>query len=310
MIGDHNQDDSVTHLKIFLLKWVENFNDTFTANFMLQKSALQINEKKIMQSMARRDREDSVNQGHENVNEEEGDLASSHSVSSNNDETQAEDSKGFDSVLQTPPKQVQLKTRFSEEVKAYEISNSKVKSFTIKTLNSRENSMTKIRTGENSLSDGEKTLSNASLRLPIITLSKSGASSPRPLGIRGTDSPKSKFAVCSVGPIHMNSLTTRDPRRQSLLRPSFQDATTISNSNQNLEKHYDSFFGEIADGSKESLKDEDSEQASSEVENEDQTLQEMIHKIQKLSSEGQDVLFRKLLDMQNARELAIAKLSD
>jgi len=54
MIGDHNEDDKVTHLKIFLLKWVENFNEGFTENFLLHKSSLRINERKVKEKLIKK----------------------------------------------------------------------------------------------------------------------------------------------------------------------------------------------------------------------------------------------------------------
>ena len=54
MISDHNEDDKVTHLKIFLLKWVENFNEGFTENFLLHKGSLRINERKVKETLIKK----------------------------------------------------------------------------------------------------------------------------------------------------------------------------------------------------------------------------------------------------------------
>jgi len=47
MLKIHEEDDRLTHLKIFLLKWVENFNDNFSKAFMLHTAPLKSNTRVI-----------------------------------------------------------------------------------------------------------------------------------------------------------------------------------------------------------------------------------------------------------------------
>jgi len=53
IIKEHSGNDKVTQLHVFLLKWIENFSQSFTENYMVVNSPLRLNEKRVSQRMGK-----------------------------------------------------------------------------------------------------------------------------------------------------------------------------------------------------------------------------------------------------------------
>jgi len=47
LIKEHSGDDRTTHLYVFILKWIENFTQSFTEAYMMANSPLNINHKTV-----------------------------------------------------------------------------------------------------------------------------------------------------------------------------------------------------------------------------------------------------------------------
>ena len=51
LIKEHSGDDKVMHLYVFMLKWIENYSETFKEHYMIAKSPLKLNEEKVEEKM-------------------------------------------------------------------------------------------------------------------------------------------------------------------------------------------------------------------------------------------------------------------
>jgi len=53
LIKDHSGDDKVTHLYVFMLKWIENFSHSFTENYMVANSPLKLSSRSVHERVSK-----------------------------------------------------------------------------------------------------------------------------------------------------------------------------------------------------------------------------------------------------------------
>jgi len=54
VIKEHSGEDRVSYLNVFMLKWIENFSQSFTENYMMVNSPLRISERTVQRKMSSR----------------------------------------------------------------------------------------------------------------------------------------------------------------------------------------------------------------------------------------------------------------
>ena len=309
LIGEHDQDDQVTHLKIFLSKWVENFNEEFTQNFMVHKSALKITEKKVREKLIRKGIGmttylSKVLESRENLDE---------------------------SYLKSPPLKLNLK-KFSEDdidepykivtnsqaaSESGEIASKKVSvqnGIKSSLLNVKlplvSDSVSSSRNNASATVDSTQKLQNSSdmlMTTPLSRVLQKSFSVPKILY-------EAEMTPSSKAKAFRQNLPSFNPGRKSLLK--VDDNLKIQENvsalaKLNIERHYDNFFGQQIKNSQGSIQEEEELNGKESLENIDKTkfrqskrldtVQNLFGMIEKLDAERQDLLFQKLLELQIIR---------
>ena len=314
-IGDHDQDDQVTSLKIFLLKWIENFNEEFTENFMLKKSVLKLNEKKVKEKLVKKGLK--VSSYLSKV------LESSNSQQNLEEKSAVPLLKGLDKIdedsLQSSDNSVKegqqsnkkkSRVQFEETKKPnYEkIESGYEKDSRLHLqLESHDHSASTRLSEQNSR--GKET---GNLITPLPRVTQRNFTVPKMFGGSETMPNRYSKGLLSFKDALIPMPNINKINRKSLLKVNNEEIQeNVSQlTKKNIKKHYDNFFGNNTDGSKVSIKEESLENLESLDSRKEisivgkirvDTLKMIFDKVEKMSEDKQDLLFQKLLEIQVKR---------
>lgn len=304
LIRDFSQDDQVTYLRTFLLKWIENFNENFTEMFMLHKSPLHINERKIREKMIKKGIRvntylskvlDAASKEEIARQEEEEAALSSSSIPELDEEKEAE-------TPVTPVKRDALgimvrERNLTESSTASSTINKKsVHKKTIKLIHCPEIRSATTRSSDknnnSAISSGKNRTGTSGF--PMITFDSQETS-------RRPESPEDDYG--SARSKHHN-LSLGGPRRsfrKVILTDKSQEHSTTTK--LNIEKQYDNLFASKG-SSKESLPQASAAHVGS-IDNDLDPIQDLIDRFKMLSADKQDIAFQKLLEIQVSRNPAV-----
>jgi len=324
LIAEHNQDDQVMHLKIFLSKWIENFNDEFTQNFMVHKSVLGITEKKVREKLIRKgfkmntylskvlDSKESLDESALNPQPAKftgGSGLKKLAV----DEIEEGESELNDSDDQLNVNHLSLKKPSSGSGK------SAMNSTLQNSMNSSSSPAIKIPLSGYSVSSSR----NNEVPAPESTLKTHNASelmtTPLPnLMHKSFSVPKfaneADMTPSSKAKAFRQQLPSFNAGRRSLLKVdnNSQIQENVSALTKlNIERHYDNFFGQQQASRASIQEEEESLDGKESMQSLDlkkvrtskrmDTVSNLVNIIEKMDPERQDVLFRKLLELQVSR---------
>ena len=319
LIADHDQDDQVTHLKIFLSKWIENFNEEFTQNFMVHKSTLKITEKKVKQRLINKGINmntylNKVLDSKEIIEEDSPEISSKAEVQTM-DSSQKSNLPNLSLKRDSRSQNNSISGQIPAVPLTKDSTNSSMQQINFSAL-TRPNSLTRIKEAipaESSLATPKQSIILGT-PLPSLTMQR-GISAPKN-GNEGEATPSSKARQFRQ-PIG-NMLLSVGNSRKSLLKldeNSKIQENVSALAKKNIERHYNNFFGqgrvaqniqeeESLNHEKESSRNLDSEKKEEEVMEsiaDESNDDDLVRAFKEMNAERQDVLLRKLLEIQRLR---------
>jgi len=258
VIGDHKEDDKVMHLKIFLLKWIENFNEAFTENFLLQKGSLKINERKVKEKLIKKGL-----QNHSYLSK----ILNKNIKNTRNKDVSCDISQSMSSILEEDEHE-----NLEKEEESIRKSGSSITSISSMTSPPKSIFIRKIQR-----SGIQRDIKVQSLNLARITPENTPKKQNE---LQARSAPTSNHKK-------VNAYTFSTPKAEvAHVRSPMKSLLKEGSVSEKTKEHYQTFFGEDAVGNEK------------ENEKKDYHLDDMMIRITKMSKEKQEKIFRKLLEMQ------------
>lgn len=316
LLGNYDdEEDQVTHLKVFLLKWIENFNESFTETFIIQKSVLKLDEKKVTENLMKKvrgvnsvlnkslgDQETTIDVTSLNYSyslqgiiEETEDLPSGSNTLKDKFEIMNIQDKMIKNPAIIPPsnKAISNKINRAATVKLPKLNNRNkdIKSNRLPSIHSNNMS----NRGLKSFTVPPQIMKQQSFKSETL------GSSPSPI--------KSFNRFLTLSPPSSNIHTFKSPPKKSFfvasVNHSFQESALPSARCDN-HRRYDTFFGQ---GDMTSL--ENFQVASPKVlHQEEYAVEELMERINSLTIEKQDMIFKGLMALQERRNLMEANVPE